>query len=515
MNATIAEMPDFAALGERPVPGGQPAGQDARYTQEYADVLAEIEKLNFSGQGETASWPLIEKKAAAILADFSKDIPMAAYLAVALFRNRGFAGMLAGTRLLRGLLSNFWETAWPPPKRLRGRINALAWWHERAASFLREQTTAEAHPAPELQNDLLQALDGLDKALNSLMPDAAPLQDLLTAVQRLSPPAPAASPAPEGQNPKGAAQSSETPPPPDRPVEAEEPSGDPATLRRRFAAAAQAYLAAARLEKPADESLWRLSRLISWGSIASTPQAENGQTLLPAPDMAPLALARQILAGGKALEAAFLAEDFFSTAPFCLDAQEFICKALAGLGPQFSGAAQAVREECARFAARLPGLETLRFNDGSPFAAPRTIAWLQSARGAARADEEAAGASGPLPDAPARLQEKARELLAGNELVQALDLLDAAKTDSPAENLRLRVAQLRLLCEAGKGATALALAEALLLEAGSRDLDNWDPRLALEALEAARGAFALFGDAQNQRETMRRIARLRPSAILE
>jgi type VI secretion system protein VasJ len=509
LTVKITEIADFAALGERPVPGGSPAGEDARYAPEYAAVLAEIEKLSFSGQGDTASWPLIEEQAAAVLSNTSKDITMAAYLAVALCHNRGFAGMLAGVRLLSGLLTRFWETAWPPPKRMRGRINALDWWHERVLAFVREQAANAVPLSAELRKSLPQALAALEATASSRMPEAASLQNVIEAVRNL--------PAPGSASAERRTPDAQSAPEPGAPAEPEEnaTADDAVALRRRFVAAAQAYLAAARRAEPADARLWRLSRLVLWSAVTALPPAENKQTLLPAPDMEVLARARQKLEAGNALEAAFIAEDFFATAPFCLDAQAFIGKALSGLGPRFAEAAQAVQEECARFAADLPGLETLRFSDDSPFASPQTAAWLQETARAAHADEKPAVPEASRASAPVRRLEEARELLAQNRLPQALDLLDAAKTDSPSENLRFRTAQLRLLCEAGKGDAALALAEALLAETADRDLDNWDPGLALEVLTVARSALILFGDTQHRPGATRRIARLRPSAALE
>jgi type VI secretion system protein VasJ len=514
---------DFALLGASPIPGENPAGADARYEPEYAAVLAEIEKLSFSGQGAAASWPLIEEKAAAILSSKSKDIQIAVYLAVALWHNRGFEGMLEGTRLLSGLLTTFWETAWPPPKRMRGRANALGWWHERAHVFLQEQ--AGAPIGAELRDNILEALAALDETVSPLLPDVPPPRDLAPLVRRLPAPPSGGGSSPEGQAPgdrpaasaperAGPGPDSAAPSPGETgPADASPAGNDPAALRRRFVASGQEYLAAARRANPADAGLWRLSRLLLWSALTAPPPSEGGQTPLPPPDMQNLAQARQKLEEGKALEAALGAEEFFAGAPLCLDAQAFIWRALSALGPQFAEAAQAVREESARLIARLPGLEKLSFNDGSPFATPPTVLWLREASPSPRPDGKEPGAA--REPAGGRLNE-ARTLLAQDKLAEALDLLDAAKTDSPAENLRCKIAQLDLLREAGEGGAALGLAEALLAETAARNLDDWDPRLALDALIAVRGVLSLF-DAQNartRREVTGRIARLRPSSAL-
>jgi type VI secretion system protein VasJ len=520
----------FETLGSLPVPGETPAGDDARYESEYAAVLEEIEKLSFSGQGTVISWQSVEKNAVAVLSEKSKDLQIAAYLGVALWQNRGLEGALDGMRVLAGFLETFWETGWPALKRMRGRVNAIDWWHERTYGFLQD-AAGKIPPLPvEQRENLLGEIVRLDKLVSSLMPDASPLRDLAAAVRRLPvvqeerpvdeaplPPATAAQETPEEKAPpaplSGQIQAPASVPETD----------DPTILRRHFVAAGQAYIASARRAEPGNPSLWQLSRLIIWGGITALPASESasekGQTLLPAPDMDVLARARQKLQAGSALDAAFEAEDFFATAPFCLDAQETVHAALAALGPQFAEAARRVMEESARFFSRLPGVEKLSFTDGTPFASPRTAAWLREAA----ADAAGSGENSPAGDDPCETAFAAARDMMGlnkmglNKLEAALDILDAAKTTSPAANLRLRAYQTRLLLENGKTIAAQALAEAVLQETITRDLDNWDPSLALEVLVAARDAFVLAESRYDAelREVRRRIARLRPSAVLE
>lgn len=517
----MAEI-SFATLGSCPVPGETQAGGDARYEPEYVAVLEEIEKLSFSEQGVAISWSVIEKNAVIILSEKSKDLQIAAYLGVALWQNRGLEGMLDGVHVLAGFLETFWETGWPARKRMRGRVNAIDWWHERTYGFL-QGAASQGSPINSMrQKDLLDGLAKLDELVSSLMPDASPLRDLIAAVQRF----PVAQKESVAQkNVAKEIMTQETPgentAPPSRQVEvvsALPETDDPAVLHRHFAAAGLAYLASARRAEPNNASLWQLSRLIIWGGIAALPPSEDGQTLLPAPDMSALAQVRRTLQAGNVLEAAFEAEDIFAAAPFCLDAQETVHAALVALGPQFADAARCVLEENARFFSRLSGVEKLSFTDGTPFASPGTIIWLRKAASDAsilKIEENKPRMLGGDPCETAFAS--ARKLMAQNKLVEALAVLDAAKTASPAANLRLCVYQLHLLQEGGKTEAAQALAEALLQEVTTRDLDNWDHHLTLETLIAARSAFAASESRYEQelRDVRRRIARLRPGAALD
>lgn len=528
----MAEI-SFAALGSCPVPGETPAGDDARYEPEYAAVLEEIEKLSFSAQGAAVSWSAIEKNAILILSEKSKDLQIASYLGVALWQNRGIEGLLDGVRVLAGFLETFWETGWPALKRMRGRVNAVDWWHERTYHFLQEAAAQLPPVSSDVRQALLDELARLDTLVSSLMPDASGLHDLSAAVRRLpiapagqsveEPPAPAIKKEKEQEEQTeeekktGAAPPPEPAPVPEAPAPAPAPepapaTEDPAVLRRNFVTSGLAYLASARRAAPGNASLWQLSRLIIWGGIIALPASENGQTLLPPPDAATLARARQKLLEGNALEAALEAEDCFATAPFLLDAQKIAHAALSALGPQFADAAARVAEESASFFSRLPGLEKLSFVDGTPFASPETIAWLRRSAAAASGESDRPA---PGDDRFKAVFASAGELMAANRLAEALAALDAAKTESPSANMRLRAYQLRLLREGGRLEAAQALAEALLQETSSRDLDNWDPQLSLETLIAVQDVLVLNPSFYERelRDVRRRIARLSPAAL--
>ena len=538
----------FEALATQPITGDQPAGEDARYEPEYASILEEIEKLSFSGQGTPVSWVAVEKNALVVLAEKSKDFQIASYLGVALWQNHGLDGLANGIQVLAGLLENFWETGWPALKRIRGRVNAIDWWHERTYGFLQEQGTSGTPVPAERHRELLALIARLDELVGSLMPDASPLRDLTAAAGRLNVAREAAPPdspasqelppeqlAPEqppqpasqtqtGQQPEAQPQKAapvqtapaQAAPVQAAPAQAAPDTGDVALLFRHFAAAGHAYLAPARGANPSRAMLWQLSRLLVWGGITALPAATEGETLLPVPDMGILERARQKLGAPEStLQAALEAEDFFVTAPFCLDSQEIIHTALLALGPDFADAAAAVAGETASFVSHLAGVENLTFTDGTPFASPGTIAWLRGLGqpGAPKAAGPAAGfASGPVSGPVSGL---ASGNTAPASLLAELQNLERTRTGSLLDNLRLNVRQLRLLWEHGQTTAAIPLAEALFLEITGRDLDSWDPPLALETLVLVRNVFAMAGHEAELREARRRIARICPAAALE
>ena len=103
---------DITALAASPVSESRPAGADAKYEPEYEALTAEIAKLSSVSQSAPISWQDVADNGAAILAQKSKDISVAAYTAVALAHIDGARGFLDGVNPAEG------ENA-PPPQRIR------------------------------------------------------------------------------------------------------------------------------------------------------------------------------------------------------------------------------------------------------------------------------------------------------------------------------------------------------------------------------------------------------------
>jgi len=531
---------DAAALGAKPIPGDNPAGFDAKYEQEYADVSAEIGKLGSAVQGGAVAWAKVAAQGQAILEQKSKDLQIAAYVGIAWQEVHGIEGLRDAVDLFLGLFETFWETAFPPLAKLRRRTNAFDWWHERAYADLQKYGDAPALPA-DMVAGLAERLSNLDRLAGERMPDAAPLRDMLEAVRRLPIEAAEPVPAPESPQPLQAEQAPTTPAPqpatpPTAPVAAApaQPqasaqsgtaasSGDDAQAALKdFSSAGSRYALLTHRAVPEDPSAWQILRLALWSKVAALPPSTDRQTHIPPPDAERIAGLRRMLEAGKYLEAALGGEDVFAASLFCLDAQCVIDAALEGLGDAYAEARRRVREETARFVRRLRGVEQLTFDGGMPFADQETRDWLASLQetegpASAPAPPAATAAAETRPDADnaaAAVAAEAERLAAAHQLDAALRLLEKAQGDSPAANMALRARQLRLLCNAKERDIAAALAQGLLEELGKRQVENWDVALALEVLLAARDAFALAKDRDRAAAAQDRIAVLRPSAAL-
>lgn len=516
---------DITALAASPVSESSPAGADAKYEPEYEALTAEIGKLSSVSRSSPISWQAVADNGAVILAQKSKDISVAAYMAVALIHTDGAQGFLDGVKLLRGLCENFWDDAFPPKAKLRRRLNAYEWWHERALEQLRKEGQPPVSAA--LSAEMTEAVGELDSLIGGLMDDAQPLRDIKEAIRAIpllpeekpKEPEPQAAPAPEPPHEEPAPQPQlQAAPEPPRPAPAPSPApqaaqtGDTAAALSAFVEAARNYAYALRAEDPANYLAWQLPRVALWGKIAALPPDDGtGQTMVPPPDMDRVEAAERLLAGKNWLKAATAADDLFQSYPLCIDLQRIADEALANLGPSFAAARARLRAETAAFVGRLPGLTALSYDGGVPFVSPATRAWLDEL---AHDGQSGGSAGGGRADRIDEVIAEARETLAAGDAAGALRKLEEAHGASAAGNVRLRAEELHMLCSQREAKTAAALARALAREIEQSGLAKLEPDLAVEAMTAACRALDLAGDAEGAEALREKTAAIKPSAVL-
>jgi type VI secretion system protein ImpA len=102
-----------------PIPGDAPAGADLRYAPAYAQITEARREEDDAPQGEwkrarkVAEYDVVAKVAIDALATKSKDLMIAAWLTEALTRREGFAGLVYGLDLVRGMVDKYWDGVYP------------------------------------------------------------------------------------------------------------------------------------------------------------------------------------------------------------------------------------------------------------------------------------------------------------------------------------------------------------------------------------------------------------------
>ncbi len=514
-------------LGRTPVSTDNPAGVDPRESPHYEAMQAEVARLGSLAGAGSVNWHEVARNAAAVLEGQAKDISAAAYLGIALAETRGIGGLCVGARILADVLELWWDVCFPPLKRMRARSNMVQWWRERAKVVLERP---QEPVGPQEHEALTAAVTALDGAVSQRLPDVPPMFDLLEAVRRLPMTSPSASePDPSnisadissgaGQgNPIAAdsppvAPSAATPPLSPSPEQAP-PTDTLDAARDRLLAAARRMVELASAEGvPTTPLAWRAFYLGLWGKLRHCPPAEDGVTALPPPDAAGLASCLSLLGMGNAPAAATALLHFLPSCPFCLDAQHHLDTALTRCGPEYAAALLVLRQETLALIHRLPGVDRLCFNDGTPFVAEAGRVWLRTLENAAPSDRGHAVGTPLTPedDDCTRALREADELLARQEPRQALARLHAAACGSGREGARrllLQVRQLELLNSLEQWPLATALAEAVLADLDRHRLDDWQPALSFRALSAVCAAWRGLGQERGKAEAERIMPRL-------
>lgn len=129
-----------------PIPGGHPGGTDLAYFKEF-DAIREARRADDPSlaQGawvtevKAAQWPLVRELCEEALRKKSKDFQIACWYTEALTRLEGFGGLDTGLKLLNGLLTDFWEFAYPEldPTDLEERISKFEWLDTQMPHVLR------------------------------------------------------------------------------------------------------------------------------------------------------------------------------------------------------------------------------------------------------------------------------------------------------------------------------------------------------------------------------------------
>ncbi|WP_039058497.1 type VI secretion system protein TssA [Enterobacter sp. Bisph1] len=449
-----------------PVAPESPAGEDPGYDDDFQQMREEVNKL--SGANTSLVCELAEK----LLVTTAKDIRIATYYAWARLHRDGENGLADGLELIAGLLQRFGTQL--HPQRDRSRKAALEWLcssrmldslslypevvkadtlRVAGALWLIEQLMAEEVSRPAL-NGLYQALES--RLMKSGGVDAVVPQNV------------ADTPLPAGGY--------------SAPVVSGISSGQDLLTQARVLAK---YL---RDRPNGWLSGHHLMKSIRHDTLHTLPPlSTDGRTRIEPPKPDQRALLKRLYLQQSWLELLEHSDDMFTRGAnhLWLDLQWYIHQALLRSGQD--ALAAIIQNDLCGLLARLPGLETLAFNDGTPFADEVTTHWIRQ----------------QVMDIPESWQEDdfitPVTAVAGNEILllepEALKVADSEGAEAALcwlqarpgittvrQKWLLRLVMSRVAEQCGKKELATYLLNALGREANNITLIRWEPELLFEVL---------------------------------
>ncbi|EOC1268448.1 type VI secretion system protein TssA [Cronobacter malonaticus] len=447
----------------QPVIATAPTGNDPGYDDDFQQIREEVNKL--SGADITLISELAEK----VLTTASKDIRVATYYAWARLHRDGEAGLAEGLELLAALLTRFGTAL--HPQRARSRQAALEWL---AGARVLDSLSLY----PEVTRDDARRTAGalllIEQALAQEEPAARPsLIALYGALEARLMKAGGV----DAVVPQTTSDSSATPPAAAPVISAITSGRDLLDQARQLADYLRnqpdGWLAAHRMMKSLrHDTLHQLP-----------PLAGDGRTRIEPPKADQRALLKRLWLQQSWLELLEQADSLFARGAchLWLDLQWYLHEALQKSGKETL--AGIIRADLNGLLNRLPGLETLAFSDGTPFADEVTQHWIaqqvrETASGPGAAHVVDAGSAD---DEVLQLEPEAVALADSDGIDAALGWLQTRPAlTTPRQRWLQRLLMARLAEQYGKNDLALHLLAALDAGASQMTLSQWEPALLFE-----------------------------------
>lgn len=443
-----------------PVSTDNPVGDDPGYDDDFQQMREEVNKL--SG----ADTELIIQLAEKLLTTATKDIRVASYYAWARLHRDGEAGLADGFELLAGLMQRFGTQL--HPQRERSRQGALEWL---ASSRMLDSLSRY----PEVNNaDTLRIAGALllaEQGGGSAFP-AALYQALETRLQKSGGPD---AVVPQNVSDTGHATASH----------ARVPSLTNIVSGQELLSQARILAEYLRGQPDGWLSAHRLIKNLRHDTLHQLPPLQaDGKTRIEPPKPDQRAQLKRLYLQQSWRELMEEADGLLSRGAnhLWLDVQWYLHQALLKSGQEHEAAI--IQADLKGLLARLPGLETLAFNDGTPFADEVTLNWIQQQvleSPAGWADELTGSATAVGDDDVLQLEPEAL-LLADSEGPEAALawLQERPGITTSRSRWLLRLLMARIAEQTGKNELALHLLGELDISVAAITLTQWEPGLLFE-----------------------------------
>lgn len=452
-----------------PINDASPTGEDPGYDDDFQRIREEVNKLSGIDTG------LICTLAEKLLTTTAKDIRIATYYCWARLHQDGETGFAEGLELLAGLIQRYRTQL--HPQRERSRKPALEWLAgSRVLDSLSLWPEVVRDDALRTAGALLLIRDSLETEPYTSQPDLNALYSALES--RLMKAGGVDAVVPQNAGDKEQSQSSA------HATESDAPALSRITSGQDLLAQARTLAGYLREQPDGWLAAHRLMKSLRHDTLYSIPAPDaQGKTRIVPPRADQRAILKRLYLQQSWLEILEQADSTFSRGAnhLWLDLQWYTHQALVKLGQNVL--ADIITADLKGLLHRLTGLETLAFNDGTPFADEVTLNWINQSvldDMSGWRDEPVSTASTADNDILA-LEPEALEKADSEGLDATLQWLQTRPgTDATKDKWLLRLLMARVAEQKGKNELALHLLGELDNAAQSITLMQWTPALLFE-----------------------------------
>ncbi len=501
-----------------PIPGDNPAGSriDPNEDIDFVSIKSEVDKMSLvsgavdqeklmeqakaiagtqqnvalKGAATTSgtNYALMVSASRNILKNKSKNLLVIAYMNVGLAHEQGAIGLAEGFGALRIFAENFWDNGYPEKKKPRLRGAALNFMMPKLLTWVeRYKPQTGDDVALEAIKTHLSFLAGF--WMKELNEHAPPTTEFKVGIDKLA--KQVSTPPPPPPQPEVVAPIPEQVDAPMETTYETTVSTSAISLPAAFSSIDEAIMAVPQLSsaiRGADRrhpASYRMMRVAMWAGLTAEPANE----MLPGPephrynyylgDLANQDIATVIE------EVEGLMQEF--PYPLVLDLQRVLVQALEKAGSEYLPAKEAVLTEMALMLQKVPGLPSLRFNDGTPFATPITQTWIEDVvvpfigSGGGGGGNLMITASEEEQALVAAFKEAQKTIEEVGPATAVAKLQAGMESDISGRARFRRRLMVAILCsKVGYNRIALPILESLDLESEAIGLARWEPALALD-----------------------------------
>ncbi len=507
----------YLTLAQTAIAQDDYAGADARYSSEFEALEAEMAKPSALHESGPVDWQRVQERSEALLREVSKDLRVACWLSWALYQNKSFTGLEAGL----GMLANFCDERWKDihPRKPKTRAAAIGWLMTRLEKALDADVPVSDQLA--LFRMIAGHLEKLDMVMTQHLAADAPLilplrRRLNNMMKRVADNATQSGPVDSvvAQVKQVATQWLTDSASIDSDKEAQQALR---ALKENTLLLCTWWLR----QKATDPRALRLNRMLSWLAINNVPQ-HNPERITEVRGVPgeKLKTYREQLGAAQYADLLVHLETSIARAPLWLDGQKMVWDCLAALGAE--AAQRELEIYLALFLQRLPGIDELRFHDGTEFANAMTRAWIAShvMPHLEPADIGQLPASDTAPAWDIALLASRSSLRKGG-LKLAVQELKQGLRNAQGGRARFfwKLAQARLCLLAKKNELAKVQLEALDMQLQQSGMASWEPELAVQVLQLLHNCYESSPQGQEVRERKeeiyRRLCHLDLEVVLE
>lgn len=485
------QIQEIDRLIRAPISDDAPAGTDITYDDSYQALKNIVDDLS-TASGDV-DMELLAGNSLEALTEQSKDVRVASYFVIGKTHTQGVNGAAIGLAGLDALLDEHWEGMYPSARRARARSNALQFVADHLSPWIKRQSfkisdveairLAISHGkavqtlAMERLGDQAPALSGFLSEFERV--DRRLTQRLEAQAEKSEPSESTSAPASQASTSPGApsASSSNGASPASAvkaqiPGEGEEFSDEDARRIITDVASRRRSLDRANPEP------YELLRVARWAPLRTVPPNASGKTQIRAPEEAQRSALRSLFDRKEFEKLLDAGETTFQNGPahYWLDLQRIEVQAARQLGGRFTDVADAIQRQIVGLVTRFPELAQLSYRDGTPFADPSTLGWLDTLDDASEASSHD-GSSGDDPLTAALAE--ARTKMQSGSLEEALEGLAEVRDPDGRTRFRKQLQIASLCLDGGHPEVALPLLEQLHAEIERHALHLWEPHLAL------------------------------------